>query len=176
MYDAIIYPVDENKNQRNIYRIGTFLKYYTSENHKRLFEDNLVTKFNKYIYNEDVDVSIERLKKLDLDYLLVDLNAATIDKDPRGLLTQRYEKLLTTFTSDKLELIESDSMCLKIALEKYRQDKNMTEYLILAGGNHNSYIEDEIVSRSQKITACIGFVYNLMQTGGIDEGNYSYLV
>jgi hypothetical protein len=49
--------------------------------------------------------------------LLVDLNAATIDKDARHNLTTRFEKLLSTFRSDKLELVETDSICLKVALE-----------------------------------------------------------
>jgi hypothetical protein len=31
------------------------------------------------------------MKILGLNYLLVDLNAATIDKDPRRNLTKRYE-------------------------------------------------------------------------------------
>jgi len=53
--------------------------------------------------------------------MLTDLNAATIDKDPRHDLTRRYENLLKTFTSDKLELIETDSVCLKIALEDYKK-------------------------------------------------------
>jgi hypothetical protein len=54
------------------------------------------------------------MKEFGLKYLLVDLNAATIDQDPSHNLTKRYEKLLQTFTSDKLKLIETDSICLKI--------------------------------------------------------------
>jgi hypothetical protein len=63
---------------------------------------------------------------------LVDLNAATIDKDSRRNLTRRYEGLLSTFHSDKLELIETDSMCLKVALEKYSKDGNIDEYMTIA--------------------------------------------
>jgi hypothetical protein len=49
------------------------------------------------------------------------LNAATIDKDARHNLTKRYEKLLDTFNSEKLELIETDSICLKVALDDFKK-------------------------------------------------------
>jgi hypothetical protein len=74
-----------------------------------------------------------------LKYLLVDLNAATIDKDERRNLTQRYKKLLSTFHSDKLQLVDTDSICLKVALEKYAEDGNEEEYMSLAGVNYDSY-------------------------------------
>jgi len=60
------------------------------------------------------------------------LNAATIDNDPRHNLTKRYEDLLKSFTSNRLELIQTDSLCLNIALEDYKKDKDINEYLILA--------------------------------------------
>jgi hypothetical protein len=59
--------------------------------------------------------------------LLVDLNAATIDKDSRHNLTTRYERLLNTFTSDRLELIETDSICLKVALDSFSRSEKMSE-------------------------------------------------
>jgi len=46
--------------------------------------------------------------------MLVDLNAATIDKDERRNLTSRYEKLLSFFKTDGVELVASDSICLKL--------------------------------------------------------------
>jgi hypothetical protein len=63
---------------------------------------------------------------------LVDLNAATIDRDSRHNLTNRYEKLLSTFRSDKLKLVDTDSMCLKVALEKYRKDSKKDDYMNIA--------------------------------------------
>lgn len=59
----------------------------------------------------------------------MDLNAATIDKDPRRNLTNRFEHLLKTFPSDKLELVASDSICLKIALEEYKNEPKTEESL-----------------------------------------------
>jgi hypothetical protein len=94
--------------------LGTFLKYFITDNNKRLFEDSLVSTFDLYIYNKDLNKTIDNMKKLRLEYLLVDLNAATIDQDPRRDLTRRYENLLKTYTSDRLQLIETDSLCLQM--------------------------------------------------------------
>ncbi len=79
------------------------------------------------------------MKKMGLKYLLVDLNAATIDKDPRRDLTKRFEQLLSTFQSDKLELIQTDSLCLQIALE----EKDPATYMTHAGVNYESYRKDD---------------------------------
>ncbi len=178
MSHAILYPSDEQKNQAWIYRIWTFLKYFISENNKRLLEDNLLTKFDRYIYDNDVDVTVDRMKSLGLDYLLVDLNAATIDKDPRRLLTQRYENLLKTFTSHKATLVETDSICLKIALEKYNKDENMADYLTLAGANHASYSDKWILTQSpsNKMIACLSFVLDVLEQDKINAENYNYLL
>jgi hypothetical protein len=76
--------------------------------------------------------------------LLVDLNAATIDRDPKHDLTRRYEDLLRTFTSNKLKLIETDSICLKLAREQYyysnKTPKDLEKYINLAFVNSESYI------------------------------------
>jgi len=98
MFEDILHPTPETRNTHSIYRIGTFIKYFISENNKRLLEDSLLTVFQDYFYDENPDVIIERMKKLDISYLLVDLNAATIDQDPGKRLTSRYEDLLFFMT------------------------------------------------------------------------------
>jgi hypothetical protein len=65
------------------------------------------------------------MKKMGIKYFLVDLNAATIDKDPRHDLTRRYENLLKTFKSDKLELVQTDSICLQIAIDEKDEEHYM---------------------------------------------------
>jgi hypothetical protein len=51
-------------------------------------------------------------------------------------LTHRYENLLKTFTSDKLELISTDSLCLKMAIDIYKKsaktDKDFEDYMMTA--------------------------------------------
>ncbi|MCD5380395.1 hypothetical protein LR004_00555 [Candidatus Gracilibacteria bacterium] len=176
IYKNISKPKPEYKNTTGIYRIGTFLKYHISENNKRLLEDSLITKFNTYIYDKNADVGIERMKKLGINYLLVDLNAATIDQDPRHALTTRYEKLLSTFTSSKLELVETDSVCLKMALEEYKTNKNLDEYLQLAGVNYDGYTDtNNAIKRRLKQTACYTKIIGLINSKKISETSYPYL-
>lgn len=138
LYETVLYPTKEEKNTAGIYRIGTFLTYFIDNNRSRYYDDSLVTQFGKYFYDTNPDIAVERMKKLGLKYLLVDLNAATIDKDPRHDLTKRFEQLLSTFRSDKLELIQTDSLCLQMALE----EKDPATYMTNAGVNYESYTKD----------------------------------
>jgi len=133
-----MYVAPEKKNVHNIYRIGTFLKYFISENNKRLLEDSLITTFSTYFYDEDFDTVVDRFKSLDIKYLLIDLNAATIDQDPRKQLTKRYEDLLMFATHPDVQLVETDSVCVKLALDEYNRDKDIEKYLQIAGINYGN--------------------------------------
>ncbi|MDQ7010107.1 MAG: hypothetical protein Q9M94_07510 [Candidatus Gracilibacteria bacterium] len=177
IYSGILEPYKYYKSNEIIYRIGTFLKYNISENNKRLYEDSLVTQFNKYFYNKSPDITINRMKDLGLKYLLVDLNAATIDQDPRHNLTKRYENLLKTFTSDKIELIETDSICLKMGIENYKKQKDINVFIALAGVNYDSYNEKgERYGRNDKKIECYKKVIDLFNLNKIDGNNYNYLL
>ncbi len=177
MYLWIQKPKKEYKNTAWIYRIGTFLKYHISENNKRLLEDSLVESFNTYIYDKSPEKTIERIKKLGINYLLVDLNAATIDKDPRHNLTKRYEDLLKTFTSQSLDLIDTDSMCLRFGLEEYKKDKEMSDYILRAGVNYDSFSWKELTMRRQvKQQDCYEEIIKLIEKKKVDTDNYSYLL
>ena len=140
LYKRILKPKDEYKNKEKIYRIGTFYKYFIIENHKRFYNDNLINNYHKYFKAENIDKSIENMKKIWLSYLLMDVNAATIDNDPRHDLTRRYENLLDLITSKNLELISTDSICLKIALESYnKKEITKKQFIRLAWVNYDSY-------------------------------------
>lgn len=183
LYKNVLYPKNEFKNTAWIYRIGTFLRYFITDNYKRLYEDSLVFSFDKYFYDdENIDLWIERMKKVWLEYFLVDLNAATIDKDPARNLTKRYESLLQTFTSDKLELIHTDSTCLKLGLEEYNKSQKTLEdyqkYLTFAWVNYESYTESwESINRWIKQLECYNRILDLLHDeNAINETNYSYLL
>ena len=180
IYKWISNPKDEYRNHEGIYRIGTFLKYHIIENNRRLLEDSLIFNFDDYIYNSDPSVTVDNMKKLWLKYLLVDLNAATIDKDARHNLTRRYEWLLSTFHSDKLELVDTDSMCLKVALEKYSQDGNIDDYMTFAGINFDSYMIDngveKKIGRGEKLMSCYRYIHSLVKTNKITNDSYQYLL
>lgn len=181
IYSWILTPKNEYKSDAVIFRLGTFLKYFINDNNARLYEDGLITSFDLYLYDKDPNKTAENMKKLWLSYLLVDLNAATIDQDSRHDLTRRYENLLKTYTSDKLELVETDSICLQIALEDYKKSakkiKDMDDYVMMAWVNHESYTQDwKTVNRSDKLTACYNKILKLYQEKKIDDKNYSYLL
>ncbi len=181
IYKNISNPNEEYKNTTWIYRIWTFLRYHISENNKRLLEDSLIFTFNDYIYDDNINKTVENLKKLWLEYLLVDLNAATIDKDERHNLTTRFERLLKTFTSDKLELIETDSICLKVALEEFNKSEKFSEdydrFMTIAWVNYESYTEEwKTIWRWTKLFKCYETINTLIKDEKIDETNYNYLL
>ena len=133
--------------------------------------------FGQYFYDKDPNKAITRMEKLGLKYLLVDLNAATIDKDPRHDLTRRFEDLLSSFRSDKLELVQTDSPCLQIALE----EKDPTSYMTYAGVNYESYKKDAAwvetaVNRGEKQFQCYNHILDLMKNNKIDATHYPYLL
>ncbi len=170
MYESVIYVAPENKNTKNIFRVGTFLKYFISENNKRLFEDSLLTSFKNYIEWENASYTLENFKKLDLSYILLDLNAATIDQDPERRLTARYEDMLRFSAEADLELVESDSICLKLALDEYRLDSDMQKYLQIAWVNYGNSKE-----KNTKKLACISQIYKAIETNSINAEKYPYL-
>lgn len=172
MYLEVLNPPKDNQNNDWIYRIWTFLTYFISNNRDRYYDDSLVTNFDKYFYNENSDLTVDRMKKMGLNYFLVDLNAATIDKDPRHDLTRRFEGLLKTFKSDKLELIQTDSLCLRVALEEKNEN-----YMTIAGVNYESYTgSGETINRWQKQLACYNHILNLLKDKKISKDKYSYLL
>ncbi len=154
-YKRILHPTSDNKNPALIYRVGTFLTYYVSENRSRFYEDSLINNFDTYIKGATPDISIDNMSKLGLKYILLDLNAATIDRDPRHDLSRRYELMLDLVRSNKLRLISTDSLCLQLGLS-LRNDPN---YLQVAGVNYNSYVKNEkgevrAIAANSKLKLC----------------------
>ena len=182
IYSSILSPSEDFKSKDVIYRIGTFLKYFITENNNRLLEDSLVFVYDLYIYDENsIENTVSRMKKLWLKYLLVDLNAATIDKDPRRDLTRRYENLLKVFNSNNLELIKTDSICLKLALEDYsksdKTEEDLQKYISLAWVNYDSYLSGKMISnRANKMLVCYNHILDLISKDKISDSNYSYLL
>lgn len=121
VYSSVLYPPKDNQNMGGIYRIGTFMTYLINENRKRYFDDSLVMAFGDYFYDPSPEKTVDRMRSLGLKYLLVDLNAATIDRDPRHALTDRAEKLLLTMNASNLRLINTDNFCLELAISERKK-------------------------------------------------------
>lgn len=164
IYSSVLYPPKDNENNGGIYRIGTFMTYLINNNNKRYLDDSLVMLFNGYFYDPSPEKTIERMKSLGLKYLLVDLNAATIDKDPRHALTERAEKLLLTMNAKNLRLVSTDNFCLELALSERKKWKLLTndEFIDIAGTNYESYRNGTLIYRGQKLANCQKYIVNLI--------------
>ena len=164
LYKKILYPTRETRNNTGIYRIGTFMTYFIQNNRSRYYDDSLLSAFQTYFYDKNTDVAIDRMKKLGLGYVLVDLNAATIDKDPRHALTERYENLLLTVRNKQLSIASTDNMCLRMAIDEYHDGKlqNDREFLSIAGTNYVSYVmengQERAISPSEKQANCMNYM------------------
>jgi len=169
LYELVIYTPDEIKSNSNIYRVGTFLKYFISDNDTRLFWDSLLTSFDNYIDSQEQDIILNRFKKLNLEYILLDLNAATIDRDPEKNLTKRYERLINFLKSPDVELIETDSICLRVGLDNYKLESNLETYMWLATTNHSSQF-----SQIQKKNACLSVIQKIISNEDLIS-SYPYL-
>lgn len=171
MYNNILYPDANNTNTWGIYRIGTFMTYLIHKNTTRYFDDSLVMNFRDYFYDPSPEKTIERMKKMGLRYLLIDLNAATIDRDPRHNLTDRFEKLLLTTNASNLRLVSTDNSCLELAINERKKGKITTdqEFIDIAGTNYESYRSGSVISRGQKLYQCQNYVIWLINSGRANE-------
>lgn len=144
VYNKVLYPSKEEAHTGGIYRIGTFMTYLINKNLQRYYDDSLIFGFDGYFYEDSPEKSIEKMKRLGFKFLLIDLNAATIDRDPRRALTQRYEHLLLTMRARNLKLVNTDNLCLQFALDEYRAGKlqTPTDFIGIAGTNYESYQKD----------------------------------
>ncbi len=181
LYKNIVSPNKENKSDAIIYRMWTFLKYFITENNYRLFEDSLIFTFDDYIYDKDINTTVNNFKKLWMKYIIVDLNTPTIDKDPTHNLTKRFENLLKTFTSERLQLIDTDSICLRTAIDLYNKTKKTPEdldnYVRLAWVNFESYDKDNTeITRTNKLIKCYDVMFYLFDNNLVDSTNFPYLI
>ena len=103
--------------------------------------------------------------------MLIDLNAATIDQDPAQNLTKRYENLLTFLAKSQAKLIESDSVCLKLWLDRYKEHQDINAFLQIATVNHGTR---EL--KQQKYAACVGEIARLISEKKVSKDTYPYLM
>jgi len=80
-------------------------------------------------------------------------------------------------TSKKLELVDSDSICLKMALDDYKKEKNYDIYKILAWVNYDSYTKDwKFISRKKKQIVCYKAIVELFKNNKVNKNNFPYLL
>lgn len=174
IYNGILQPTQDLQNSKNIYRVGTFLKYHIIKNNARIMEDGLLNKFHDYIYDaSSTSREVSRIKSLGMDYIIFDLGAATIDNDPGKRLVARTDAMFEIFTDPSLSLVASNSVCFKLAGEVYVKNQDLQEYLILATAwKHNS----SYGSSGQKLATCRDRLYEIITTQEISAQNYPSLI
>lgn len=173
IFSAIIHPSDRYQSNKNIYRLGTFMTYFMVENNTRVWSDNLLNAFDAYVWDEDIWTITERLQKLWVRHVIFDLNAATIDEDPRKDLTRRYENLLRYSLSDEVDFIAGDSVCYRLARDLYQFWRIPLESAMgIAWINYGSSGE-----RQEKMTDCIITLYEAINQGIYEESqDFVYLL
>jgi hypothetical protein len=175
LYSSILSPKWADVNRKGIYRIGTFMTYLINENGKRYLDDSLVFEFETFFYDPSPEMTIDRMKKVWLGYLLTDLNAATIDRDPRRVLTTRFEHLLLTMRAKNLKLIDTDNLCLQVALGEYKLGKlqSDTEFIDIAWTNYESYRGPtlKVMYRNEKQNKCATYVISMINESSKNKTN-----
>lgn len=87
-----------------IYRVGTFMPYYTPQNDQRMLADNQLDIFMEYYLPEmDKKAFIKTLKDSGIGYIVYDNKTETIDKTPGKTLTKKVE-LFKEFAKDNPDL------------------------------------------------------------------------
>ena len=103
--------VELNSNpEAKIYRVGSFLQFFISKNNLRVLSDNQLDTFNSINLTIDNKQQVaEQLKTQGFEYIVYDLNTASIDNTPQRTLSKKVEKL-ENFLKDnpQLELISTD--------------------------------------------------------------------
>ena len=165
IYKWILNPTKDFENNWNIFRIWTFFKYYISSNQKRVFEDWLLFYFKDYILANSPEKTFENMKNLWFKYLLVDLWAATIDDSESHGLTNRYEELLQSFVAKNLELVSTDSTCLRFWLDLYDKNPDKELFFKITSVSYDSYDQNwKMISRNKKLRDCADEISKFVKT------------
>ncbi len=178
------------------------MTYLINKNRERYYEDSLVNGFDQYFYDPVPEKTIDRMHTMGLGYLLIDLNAATIDQDPRHALTTRYENLLATTRAKNVTLIDTDNVCLRFGLDLYHNGtlptlkthiaevltgmnrsygelSDLDAFLMIAGTNYESYREHEgktvRILRGEKANICANMILYTAKNDTSAATRYPYL-
>lgn len=173
LYSSILSPKWTDINNKGIYRVWTFMTYLINRNQQRYLDDSLLFEFETFFYTLSKEKTIDQMKKVWIGYLLADLNAATIDRDSRHVLTTRFEHLLLTMRAKNLRLVDTDNLCLKVAIAEYKAWKLQSdiEFIDIAGTNYESYrgSDMKVVYRTDKQNKCANYVLNILNTASKNQ-------
>jgi len=102
-----------------LYRIGTFITFFVKDSDQIIVKnDNQLDTMTCISQGDDHAVMAERLKKLGVRYVMLDLYTATIEKDLQGSLHQKFRKFLEFANDNKYVKIHYPKVPAKIK-QKY---------------------------------------------------------
>lgn len=95
----------------NVYRVGTFTKYFLRDSFARVLDDNQLDVFASAFADHDDERLIQRFKNGKFRYMIIDTNTATIDYTPERSLTKKYEALIDFIYRNptKLKILANDT-------------------------------------------------------------------
>ena len=106
-YADAIGVVRASSVEEKIYRVGTFIPYYTPFNDKRLIHDNQLDTFvSYYLPHLDKKAFVDVLRKSKVGYIVYDNRTDTIDRTPKGTLKKKVQLFLDfLYNNPDLELM-----------------------------------------------------------------------
>lgn len=89
---SIIFNRINAEKDKLVYKVGTSLMFFISENHRRVFRDDQLNSFQQLRekYKNDKEL-IDVLKASNFKFLLLDLQTFSIDKTPGQTLVKKYD-------------------------------------------------------------------------------------
>lgn len=129
-----------------IYRIGTFIAYFIPDNNHRLLADPQLDQFkciDDYFGNNDL-ITMKKLKEAGFKYLILDLNTATIEKEPNGSLHQKANRFV--------EWVNNLNQDYKIYVHSYNKNKGIAFFEITDEAPIQTKIKEPATSSGSNIT------------------------
>ncbi|MDD4351680.1 MAG: glycosyltransferase family 39 protein [Candidatus Gracilibacteria bacterium] len=83
-----------NQDDSYVYRIGTFIKYFISDNDRRVFSDDQMDALGCLLQKGSPEAVREKLKNEGFRYVILDLNIPSIDMTPEKSLTAKFNQTL----------------------------------------------------------------------------------
>lgn len=95
----------------NVYRVGTFTKYFLTDSFARVLDDNQLDVFASAFADHDDERLIGRFRNGKFRYMIIDTNTATIDSTPERSLTKKYDALIDFVYRNptKLKILANDT-------------------------------------------------------------------
>jgi len=95
-----------------VYRAGTSLPFFITKNDDRVFSDNLLSFFITMVKKYQINSTIaDVLKANNYEYIIVNLNLASIDRTPEKTLQRKFVTFMTFLeNTDNIELLATDRL------------------------------------------------------------------